>query len=276
MWYLNLWVSRFFDLLFKPFQSLDPLWPLLFFSLVTGIIMLVIFRYTSNQKGIKEAKDRIKAHLLEIRLFKDDLRIQLSAQKEILRHNFTYMKHALKPMLFMIIPVVIILIQLDAWFGYRALKPGASAIVSVKLADNTSVDSLSKVSVESPDKGLLVETPPLRIPEEGEVNWRVRANEPGEHNLTFNVSGNTFQKRVIVSDGKLDRVSRVVASSFWDTFLNPSEESIGNNSLMKKIEVDYPSRSIEIFGWHIHWLIVFFVLSIVFGFAFKGLFKVEI
>jgi len=237
--------------------------------------MLFIFRYTSDQKRIKETKDRLKAHLLEVRLFKDDLRIQLSAQKDILLHNFTYMKLALKPMLFMIIPVVIILIQLDGWFGYRPLKPGESAIVSVKLSDN-STDALSNISVESPDKGLLVETPPLRIPEEREVSWRVRANEPGGYNLTFNVSGSTFQKRVVISNGQLDRVSRVVASSLWDAFLNPSEESIGKNPLMKKIEVDYPSRSIEFLGWHVHWLVVFFILSIVFGFAFKGFFKVEI
>jgi uncharacterized membrane protein (DUF106 family) len=276
MSYFNLYLSRFFDLLFKPFQSFDPLWALLFFSLVTGIIMLLIFRYTSDQKRIKEAKDRIKAHLLEIRIFKDDLRIQLSAQKDILRHNLTYMKYALKPMLFMIIPVVIILLQLDSWFGYRPLQPGQSAVVSVKLADNISAEALSNISIQSPEKGLLIETPPLRIPAEGEVNWRVRANDPGEHNLTFMVSGNTFQKRVIVSDGRFDRVSRIIASGFWDTFLNPGEESIGNNPLMKKIEVNYPSRSIEIFGRHVHWLVVFFISSIVFGFAFKGLFKVEI
>lgn len=276
MSYFNIYVGRLFDLLMKPFQSLDPLWSLSLFSLVTGIIMLLIFRYTSDQKGIKEAKDLIKAYLLEIRLFKDDLRIQLSAQKEILRHNFTYMKHALKPMLFMIIPVVIILIQLDGWFGYRPLKLGESAIVSVQLADSTSMDTLPSISVESADRGFLVETPPLRIPAEGEVSWRIRANEPGEHNLTFNVSGSTFQKGLTISDGQLDRVSRVVASGFWDNFLNPGEQPLAKNSLMKKIEINYPSRSIEIFGWDIHWLVAFFILSIVFGFAFKGLFKVEI
>ena len=257
-----------------PFQSLDPLWSLALFSLVTGIIMLLIFRYTSDQKGIKETKDLIKAYLLEIRLFKDDLRIQLSAQKNILRHNLTYMKHALKPMLFMIIPVVIILIQLDGWFGYRPLKPGESAIVSVKLSGNDR-RALSGVTVDA-DNGLTVETPPLRIPMEKEVNWRIRANEPGDHKLSFTVDGSTLEKRITVTEGQMDRVNRVVASGFWDSLLYPANESIGKNPVMEKIEVNYPSRSIEIFGWPVHWLVVFFVLSIVFGYAFKGFFKVEI
>jgi uncharacterized membrane protein (DUF106 family) len=275
MWYFNLYLSRFFELLLSPFQLLNPFWSLFVFSLITGILMLVIFRYTSNQKEIREAKEQIKAHLLEIRLFKDDLRILFSAQKSILLYNLKYMKHALRPMFFMIVPVAIILIQLDGWFGYRPLKQGESAIISVKLSDN-SMDALSNISIES-SKGLIVETPPLRIHSENEVDWRILVNELGEHKLIFNVLGHTFQKGVIVSNGRLVRVSpRVVASNLWDTLLNPGEESIVKNSLVKQIEIDYPSRSIGIFGWKIHWLVVFFVLSIVFGFAFKGLLGVEI
>jgi hypothetical protein len=36
----------------------------------------------------------------------------------------------------------------------------------------------------------------------------------------------------------------------------------------------FPTRSAS--SLHLHWLIVYFALSIIFGFAFKGLFKVEI
>ncbi len=275
MWYFNSALDRFFDLMLTPFESLHPFWLLLIFSLIMGIIMIVIFRYTSNQKGIKETKEQIKAHLLEIRLFKDDLRVLFSAQRRFLLYNLKYMKHALKPMLFMIVPVSIVLIQLAGWFEYRPLKPGESAVVSIKLADS-DMDAFSNIAIQS-NGGLTVETPPLRIPDEREVDWRIRADEIGDHNLTFSILGYTFQKRVIVSNGRIVRVSpRVVALSFWDTLLNPGEEPIAKNSLVKRIEVNYPSRSIEIFGWRIHWLLAFFVLSIVFGYAFRGFFRVEI
>jgi len=274
MGYFNFYLSHLFDLLLSPFKTVAPLWPLLIFSLVTGIIMLIIFRYTSNQKGIKEAKDKIRAYLYEIRLFKDDLGIQLSAQKNILIHNFRYMRHALKPMLFMIVPVVLILVQLEGWFGNRPLKLGESTIVSVNFSEDYNND-LSGVTLQT-DEGILVETPPLRIPTEREINWRVRANHIGEHVIRFNVSGTTFKKSLIVSDGQLTRVSRMIASGFWDNLLYPGEQPLAKNSPMNKIEVDYPSRSIEILGWHIHWLVAFLILSIAFGFAFKGLLKVEI
>lgn len=275
MWYVNSALNGIFDLLLTPFRSLNPLWPLVVFSLITGIIMLVIFRYTSNQAGIKQAKDRIKGYLYEIRLFKDDLRVLFSAQKNILRYNLTYIRHGLKPMLFMTLPIVLILIQLDGWFGYRPLNPGESAVVSLKLSENGDADALSNVSIESSD-GITIETPPLRIPGEREVNWRIRANEPGEQSLTFGVLNDKFQKRLIVADGKLSRLSPVMPSGFWDTFLHPGEKPIAESSPVRQIEINYPPRSIGILGWGVHWLVVFFIVSIAFAFAFKGLFKVEV
>jgi len=169
--------------------------------------------------------------------------------------------------------VAIIIIQLDGWFGNRPLKTGESTIISLKLSDDNA-DFLKDINIEA-DKGLVVETPPLKLPNEKEINWRIRAYESGEHNLIFDISGDKFRKSVIVSNGELRRVSPIVASSLWDTFLNPGEEPIAENFLVKRIEVDYPPRSIEIFGWEFHWLLVFFVLTMIFGFALKGLFRVD-
>ena len=40
--------------------------------------------------------------------------------------------------------------------------------------------------------------------------------------------------------------------------------------------IGYPTSGLPFLGWTMHWLIAFFLLSIIFGFALKGLFKVEI
>jgi len=85
--------------------------------------MLLIFRYISNQKEIKETKSKIRAYIYELRLFKDELGLVLSAQKNILIQNLKYIKYALKPMIFMIIPMALNLIQLDSWYGAQATKP---------------------------------------------------------------------------------------------------------------------------------------------------------
>jgi uncharacterized membrane protein (DUF106 family) len=275
MWHINSALNNIFDLMFAPFKSLDPFWPLFIVSSLTGVLMLVIFRHTSNQKGIRETKDRIKAHLLEIWLFKDNPRIVLSAQKQLLFYNMKYMQHALRPMLFMLIPVAVILIQLDGWFGYEPLKIGDSAIISVKLSKDAK-NLLSDISLES-DGGLSIETSPLSIPEDSEIDWRVRAKAAGEHKIFLNVSGQKIMKEIIVAQDKLTRLSKVrVGSHFWDIFLNPGERPIDGNSPIQRIGINYRSRSIEIFGWRLYWLVLYLVLSIITGYALKGVFKTEI
>lgn len=269
-------ISGFFNLVITPFKAMDPIWSLALFSLLIGIIMLIIFRYTSDQQKIRETKSKIRAYIFELSLFKDEIGIVLSAQKNIFIYNLKYIKYALKPMLFMMIPLVLILIQLESWYGHRPLKPDESAIVSVKLHEGGH--SLSDIKLTAGD-GIMVETPPLRIPDQNEIDWRIRARETGDQYLTFNVPGEEIRQKVIVSEKGLVQVSPLAsasASGFTDALLNPALRSLPGDSPVEQIRIDYPAMSIEIYKWHVHWLVIVFVLSIVFGFALKGLFRVEI
>ena len=58
-------MMRALDLFFIPFERLAPFWGMLAISAVTGVLMVIIYKYTSNQDGIARAKDLIKGHLLE-------------------------------------------------------------------------------------------------------------------------------------------------------------------------------------------------------------------
>ncbi len=270
----NFLINRLFDGLFYPFVSLNPWVAIVVVCLLTAIFMLLVFRYTSNQKGIREAKNKMKAHFLEIRLFKDDFRLLMRAQGRILRYNLVYMKHSLKPLMVMIIPLVIILIQLDFRFGFRPLQPEERVIVGVKLSESFPLMG-SGISLEAPE-GLEVETPPLRIESLHEVDWRLRAKERGEFELKVRVGEELFTKRVIVSDELFQLSPRRVSRSFLQELRYPSEPPLPSKSLVSSIEVRYPPRHLNLGGWNIHWLVVFFVLSIAFGFSLKGIFRVEI
>lgn len=110
-----------------------------------------------------------------------------------------------------------------------------------------------------------------------EVNWRIRAKELGIHNLTFNVGDYAFNKEVVVSDKGLVRVTPAVfTSEFWNFILSPGQKAIPDNPYVQEIDVQYPLNKVQMYKWSVHWLVVVFILSIVFGFALKGLFRVEI
>jgi hypothetical protein len=272
---VNLVFGGLFDVLLFPFRGLSPWFGMVFISLATAFLMLWVFKLTSNQDGIRRAKNAIKAHLLELRLFKDNMRVSLRAQGRILRANGRYIASNAKPLAVMIVPLVLILAQLSLWFGAGPLKPGETTLVKVKLVK--AADPLAlEVGIE-PSPGLGVETPAVRVADEQEIDWRIRAPESGPASLTFRVAGKTIVKPVAVAGRRLSKIPTLtVRRSFFKELLYPGENPLPGGTPIDSIEVLYPSGGLSLFGLSVNWLVAYFILSIIFGFAFKGVFKVEI
>jgi uncharacterized membrane protein (DUF106 family) len=275
MWVFNSIFSKIFEIVFFPFKSMTPWIGMIFISFLTSLLMLCVFRFTSHQQGIKQVKNKIKAHLLEIRLFKDSLNVSLRAQGNILRYNLKYIGYSVKPLMVMIIPLILILIQLNLWFGHQSLTPGQEVILKAEVDEGQSL--LDTEFIIESSSALVIETPPLRIEETREVNWQLLAKETGIHELSVTVNGHRIVKKVAVAQKPLSRISPVkVRRNFIDELFHPGEAPLPSNHPIKSLEIKYPLNHLSLFGWRIHWIIVYFALSIIFGFTFKGIFKVEI
>jgi hypothetical protein len=175
----------------------------------------------------------------------------------------------------MFIPVVLILIQLNFWFAYASLEPNEPVLLKIELEE--SIDPLETDIRLQPATGLTIETPPLRIEEEGEVDWRISFTEAGVHTLDIVVGSEHLSKTVTVAGRPLSPISpRRVEKRFWDELNNPIEPPLDKASAVSRIEVTYPTSGLPFLGLNIHWLIAFFLLSVIIGFSLKGLFKVEI
>ena len=130
---LDALLRAIFDVLLMPFSGLPPLVGLIILSVVTAVVMLLVFKKASNQEAIDSVKRKITAGLFEIRLFSDDVVAILKAQGEILRHNATYLRLSFTPMLWMIIPLTLVVAQLQFHYGYRSLHPGEKTLLKVQL-----------------------------------------------------------------------------------------------------------------------------------------------
>jgi uncharacterized membrane protein (DUF106 family) len=272
---INAVLGRLFDLLLLPFRSLNPWAGMAFISLLTGLLMLLIYRWTSNQSGIRRVKDKIKAHLLELRLFRDNMGVTMRAQGQILRANLRYLALNLKPLLVMIIPIILILAQLNVWFGSEPLAVGRPAILKVRLEPGLDVLA-TDFSLDAPP-GIVVETPPLRLGEPPEVDWRLRPEAPGRFSLTVKAGDRSYAKTVVVDGRPLEKVSPMkIGRSLLDQILYPGEKALPAGSRIRSIEVTHLTGKLGLFGLRLHWLIAYFGLSIIFGFALKKPFRVEI
>ena len=268
MWYFNLALTRLFDALAWPFQR----WPaggLLLISALTGVAMLLVFKAASNQRAIRRTRDLIRAHLLAMRLFRDDARVVVESQKKVLRTNLTYLRYAVVPIVFILPIVVLIMVQLELRYGPAPAQPGEAVVV--KAIFNGAVDD--DVTLAAPP-GIVVETPALRIPYKREADWRVRPAKAGRFELSLKSKGATYGKELVAGEAGVGRVSSRRVSGIWSQLMNPGERPLSGD--LKAIEVKYPGRQNKLFGLGVHWMITFFVVSLVAAFALKGVLKTEV
>jgi uncharacterized membrane protein (DUF106 family) len=273
---LNSVLRILFDFVISLLSGFPAIVGVAILSLVTAIGMLLVFRYASNQEKMAEVKSRIHACVFEIRLFNDDLRAILRAQAEILRHNGTYISLTIKPMLVMIVPIVLLIAQMQFHYGYTGLEPGEDAVLTVFFNENLdSGNNKPNVQVEAPE-GLAVETGSVWIPAKHEMSWRVGAEKFGEYELKIDLGGEVVTKSVLVSDAIARRSPNRLAPEFFNQLLYPAEDPLPKGSPIRSIEFDYPDEEVGLFGFRLHWLIWYFILSIAFAFSLRRVFGVTI
>jgi len=249
----------------------SPLILVILISVVVGLIMVVLFGYTSDQKKIHVAKDQLKAHLLAVRLYQDQLPVVMKTYARILLGTGRYIRLAFMPLLYVIIPITLLIVQLDRYLGAMPIEPRQPFLVSVKSAP----EALNQVKLELPEE-LSFSAPAVHIPAENRVVWRVVAAKNGTYNINVGAGGQTFSKQIVVSPD-VERLSPVrLRDHLLDRWLTSGESALPAASPVESIDVSYAPRDIR-FAWiDWNWIVLFFVLSMIAGFIFKELLGIEI
>ncbi|MFH1539953.1 MAG: hypothetical protein ABIH66_13450 [bacterium] len=272
---VNTALNAIFSAVLLPFRSLEPGIGLTVISFLSGILFLMLFKKTSNQKAIKSIRDQMRASIFEIRIFQHDIGLVFRAQGRILLQTAVYLRYSLVPIVFICVPLIIIAIHCNLYFGYRPLREGEAAIVSVQMKEGTASGTASDVFLETPPE-VTVETPPIFLESLNRIEWRVRAKKGGNYRITLRTRNLKYEKYLAVGN-RLLRLSPVKpARGILSQLANPAEPPLPADSPVKYIKLGYPARNGAFFGWNVHWLIPFFILTLIFGFAFKGMMRVEI
>ena len=258
---------------FRLFWLTSPLTIVVVVSIVIGLLMIVLFGYTSDQKAIKIAKDQLKAHLLAVRLFQDQLHVVMGSYGRILRGTGRYLKLAFMPLLYVIIPITFLIVQLDRYLGSTAVQPNAPFLLTAHVSND---DVLDDVALQLPSD-ITMTAPPVHVPATHDVVWRLAAAKEGTYDLELTAAGRNLTKSLDVSS-KVVRLSPVrLRGQFWERLFSSAESALPDNSPIDSIAIGYPERNVDLFGYYeINWIWLFFILSMIAGFIFKELLGIQV
>jgi hypothetical protein len=287
-------INRILTAVFDACFSIMEGWPgwlsLTFWSCVTGVVALYIYKYTSNQKAIGRVRDDIKANLLAVKLFKEELGVTLRAQSRILWAACRLLWYSLVPLAVMIIPMSLLIIQMSLRYEWRPLQPGETILLRAELGDGktaTDVDANLKLAGGTNITDAFEVQAQHAIyddfndrPKRNEVIWRLKANVPGRHVVTVSIGGDEASKEIHVSKNRYARISPVRAGAdFLEQAIYPVEMAAASGDTIQRIELDLvnlPKNKTPFFGLNIHWVISFLIISIIAALIVKPILKVRI
>jgi hypothetical protein len=262
-------LNRAADLVLVPAALAPPLAGLSILALLTSAVMLWVVRLTSNQPAINAVKRQMLASVFEIRLFNDDPGAIARAQIDILRRNLTYLRLSAVPLAWMLVPLVFAAAQLECYYGYTGVEPRRPTLVTA------AVDGVGRpaATLDLPTHLRTLE-PGVWLPASREMAWRVVADEPGAYEVKLNVAGVMLTKTLIAGD-RVERRSPVRGGGWLSRLAYPSEAPLPDGPV-RELRVSYPRRYLDVWGWELHWSVVYLLGAVAFALALKKPFGVTL
>jgi uncharacterized membrane protein (DUF106 family) len=254
----------FFDPLFDPILSLGVFWGIFFVSLSLSAMITLIYYLMTDQKEMKELKDKSKSFQKEMKKHKDDHKKVMSIQKEALSLQSKLMMKSLKPTLVTMLPVLILFNWLSANLAFYPISPGDQFDFELKFKDAMPYD----VSLDVPEGLELVSNKSQAI-FDNKVKWTLIAKDKGVYRLGFKYGP---------AENPRDYSHRIKVSNELGDYDKP-EIRISDGSSLKStkvvMETIRPFGEFSFFGWKPNWLWAYIILSMIFSLGLRKVFKIH-
>jgi len=277
-------LNALFDALLTPLEWAGQATALILFSGVFGVLALLVFKQISWQAGIKLAKDKIKGHVIAIRLYQDDLVVVAKSVGSVLVRNVQYLGLNFGPFLPLAIPFVFVSAQFVVRYAYAPLPlvareadvmSGRGVLLEIELASGRA-EQIRDLKVTLPP-GLRAVSPLVRSKSDGRAYQEFVASDAGQHEIVLELGG-VRETKLVAAGVEAPRAMqpRRVSSADWlavsdpDRWpaLWPAEPAFEADSPFRVVSIAYPYRDQ---GWlpegEFGILLTFVLASMVFGFA---------
>jgi hypothetical protein len=184
---------RLIEWLFVPLDPLGEDFALAVVSILTGVMLLVLVRFTTPQERVAKARNRMMSAVYETRLFLNNPRRLVVAQGRLLGWGALYVGTLLPALLVMALPLALVYLHLDARVGQAPLPLHTPVVLRLDLkSDAPAVDA------EVPP-GVLLTAPAVRLEDPDQVYFRLEITSLGVYEVVLRSGSYRVKKRLVAS-----------------------------------------------------------------------------
>jgi hypothetical protein len=254
-------------------------------AIVFGVLMVLLFGKLSNQEAVRRVKDEIAAAILEVYLFRRDIRLSLRAQGSLFKSGVRYLFLALGPVFILLIPFAVLLGHFNLRLGNKPLDVGSQAVLTVRVAPNVELDSVAlnfanAVQVpgnQAPD--IMLAAGPVRVQRDRELLWRLSPQQAGRFELSVSTGATRATENVVAGADDGGPVGIFYSTEDWLLQLvypDGSREARPSSGPIRFISLDFPQHAYSLFGLELSWMSAFLIVSLLAGYAGSKVFGISV
>jgi uncharacterized membrane protein (DUF106 family) len=258
----------FLDTIFSPFLALNPLIAILILSALIAIFMVLVYKWMTDQKLMKELKTELAASQKKMKELKDNPKKLMELQKKAMESNMKYMMQSFKPTLVTFIPIILIFAWLNSHMGYYPLVDGQQFTIDAQFNDATT----GVIEMIEVPKGIELLNGEKQNIADNKAEWALKGTA-GDYTLSYRYGNATLKHSLIITKGERSYAKPVLLPK--DLGLDKSSLkgiTISNTKIRPFGELPVLSGIPWLNTWG--WLGTYILFSLIFSIVFRKLFKV--
>jgi hypothetical protein len=261
------------EALLWPFDILPRRLGLLVFSVVSGLLMLLVVGKATPQARLKHARDQMTSSIYELRLFLDSPRRIFQAQGRLVLWSLNYLAYLL-PAFALLLPLLALLYApLEIRYGLSPIEKDSDALVRVDLrrplpeAERATVDGGTSVRLAAP---------PVLVAGEQVLYLRLGIAERGLHRVKIQAPGWQVEKKISAEARPDLPVSAERRAGLGHLFALGNESPLPSDGPVSAVVVTHLPREQSWAGFAMPWWVFWLVVATVVALAFKRRFGVTL
>ncbi len=256
------------DFVFSPLIRLNPLLGLVIITLFITIVITVIYKYVSDQKAIKELRDKQKKFSEEIKKYKDNPKKMMEVQKQSMQSSMEMMKHSFKPMIYTFIPIIILFGWLNAHLTNEQIYPDTEFSVMVNFPSKAT----GLVMINAPEEISVLGNKTQEI-SEGNAQWNLKGKE-GNYLISFDYNKESYTKELKITSERDYKPVTKRKKMFTDYIYGPNEDFLKPSDSAMSIVLGNKQFKFNVLGLKMTWFWTYVILSIVASIIIRKVMKV--
>lgn len=251
--------------IFGPLLRLSAIWAIVIISFIIALIMIVIYKYTTNQTLMKEMKLQLKGYQKQLKEHRGDTAKMSELNKKMMAINMKVFRQSMKSMFVTWIPIILIFGWMNAHLGYYPILPGEEFSTTIIFEEN--VEGMVELKVPY---GVEMISGGVQEIDKGKAEWKLKGMT-GTHLLEYDFEDEKLLKEILITEENLYK-NPIKAKK---GFLSFGGDHIPDDSKAVQISISnkrvYP---LNLFGLNLSWFWTYFIFTLVFNMALRKLMKV--